>query len=280
VLPSFNLVYQSGARTNLRFAYGRSLNRPEFRELSPFTFVEVTGGRSVVGNPELEQATLDSYDFRWETFPRGGEVLAASVFFKLIDQPIERIIQPTTELRTSFVNADQATLWGIELEVRRSLEVLAPSLKWWSANLNYAYINSEVTVGEQQLSVVTNTERPLEGQSDQVANVALQFLQPEWGSMVRLLASFSGERLTDVGAFGLPDIYESAYTAVDLVFSQRVDRLLRGLEVKVAGSNLFDRETRIHPGQRGAAQLRSRPHVQSQSRLLTILSSLPRARRR
>lgn len=238
VLPSLNFVYQAGPRTNLRLGYGRSLNRPEFRELSPFSFVEVTGGRSVAGNPDLEEATLDSFDVRWETFPTGGEVIAASLFYKRIDQPIERIIQPTTELRTSFVNADSATLWGAELEFRRSLASITPMLDFWSVNVNYAYIHSDVQVGAQQLAVVTNLERPLEGQSDQTANVALQFFHPVRGTMVRLLGSYVGDRLADVGAYGLPDIYEAAYTSVDAVVSQQL--FLPGFELKLAATNLFD----------------------------------------
>jgi len=247
VLPSLNVVYQLQPRTNLRFGYGRSLNRPEFRELSPFTFIEVAGGRSVAGNPELKQATLDSYDVRWETFPSNGEVIAASAFYKKISQPIERIVQPTTDFRTSFVNADAATLYGIELEFRRSLEALLPSLEHWSVNVNYAYIQSDVTVGEHQFSVVTNTDRPLEGQSDQVANVALQFLQPQWGTMFRVLGGYNGERLTEVGAFGLPDIYESSYLSLDVVLSQSLS-FAKGLEVKLAGSNLLDEKREFTQG--------------------------------
>ncbi|MFZ2493245.1 MAG: outer membrane beta-barrel protein [Thermoanaerobaculia bacterium] len=239
LLPSINVVRQLASRTNLRFAYGRSLNRPEFRELSPFTFTEVAGGRSVSGNPELEQATLDSYDLRWETFPGAGDVLAASAFYKRIDKPIERIIQPTSDFRQSFVNADTATLWGLELELRQSLGKIAPALERWSVNANFAHIKSNVTVGAHQLSVVTNTERPLEGQSDNVGNLALQFYQPEWGTMFRVLGSYSGERLTDVGAFGLPDIYESSYASFDMVVSQSLAPWVPGLEVKLAGSNLL-----------------------------------------
>jgi TonB dependent receptor/Carboxypeptidase regulatory-like domain/TonB-dependent Receptor Plug Domain len=246
ILPSLNVVYQIGSRTNLRLGYGRSVNRPEFRELSPFSFVEVTGGRSVAGNPDLEEATLDSFDVRWETFPTGGEVIAASLFYKRIDQPIERIIQPTTELRTSFVNADSATLWGAELEFRRSLAGLTPMLDLWSINVNYAYIHSDVQVGAQQLAVVTNLERPLEGQSDQTANVALQFFHPDRGTMVRLLGSFVGDRLADVGAYGLPDIYEAAYTSVDAVISQQM--LLPGFELKLAATNLFDESREFAQG--------------------------------
>jgi len=257
VLPSLNVVYQAGSQTNLRFAYGRSLNRPEFRELSPFAFVEVSGGRSVSGNPDLKQATLDGFDARWERFPTPSEVVAASVFYKRIGQPIERVIQPTTELRTSFVNAESATLWGAELEFRRSLESFSPSLRRFSVNMNYAYINSDVRVGEQLLSVATNLERPLEGQSDQVGNVALQFLQPEWGMMVRLLANHAGARLTDVGAYGLPDIYEAAATTFDAVISQSLNGFGPGVELKLGATNLFD--TAREFTQQGATQRRYQP---------------------
>jgi outer membrane receptor protein involved in Fe transport len=240
VLPSLNVIYQLAPQTNLRFGYGRSLNRPEFRELSPFAFIEVAGGRSVAGNPDLEQATLDGFDFRWETFPHSGEVIAASAFYKKIDKPIERIIQPTSDLRQSFVNADNATLWGVELEFRRSLEIVSPLLHLWSVNLNYANIHSDVTVGEHQFSVVTNTDRPLEGQSDQTANVALQFYHPQWGTMLRFLGSYNGERLAEVGAFGLPDIYEAATKSFDVVISQSIGNFVKGVELKLAGTNLLN----------------------------------------
>jgi TonB-dependent receptor len=242
LLPSLNVVYALQPKTNLRFAYGRSVNRPEFRELSPFVFTEVAGGRSVAGNPELAQATLDSYDVRWETFPASGEVIAASAFYKQIHKPIERIVQPSGDYRLSFVNADQAALYGIELEFRRSLTRL------WSINANYAHIESDVAVGEHQFAVVTNTERPLEGQSDNVLNLALQFDQPQWGTMLRILGSYSGERLTEAGAFGLPDVYESSFTSVDVVFSQSLGPLARGLEVKLAGTNLFDEKRQFVQG--------------------------------
>lgn len=247
VLPSLNLVYALQPRTNLRLAYGRSVNRPEFRELSPFAFTEVAGGRSVAGNPELVQAVLDSFDARWETFPSSGEVIAASIFYKQIANPIERIVQPTSDYRLSFVNADSATLYGFELEFRRSLESLLPALRLWSVNANYARIKSDVSVGQHQFSVVTNTDRPLEGQSDNVANLALQFYHPRWGTMFRILGAFSGERLAEAGAFGLPDTYESSFTSFDAVFSQGLAPW-RGLEVKLAGTNLFDEKRHFTQG--------------------------------
>ncbi len=248
LLPSLNVVYQAAPRTNVRVAYGRSLNRPEFRELSPFAFTEVAGGRSVAGNPDLEQATIDGVDLRWEHFPRDGEVVAASVFFKKIDQPIERIVQPTSDFRQSFVNADSADLWGLELELRRSLDVVLPALHHWSVNANFTYVDSKVVVGEHNLSVVTNAERALEGQSDMVGNLAVQFYHPQWGTMFRVLGSYTGSRLADVGARGLPDIFEEPFTSFDVVVSQCLGPFARGLEVKLAGKNLLGEERQYTQG--------------------------------
>ena len=41
LLPAFSVVYRLDNDMNLRGGYGRTLNRPEFRELSPFEFTDV-----------------------------------------------------------------------------------------------------------------------------------------------------------------------------------------------------------------------------------------------
>jgi len=247
-LPSLNVIYQLRPDTNLRLAASRTVNRPELRELSPFAFVEVTGGKSVAGNPDLKQARIDAVDLRWEMFPAPAEVVAFSVFYKELTNPIERIIQPTTELRTSFVNARSATLAGAEVEYRRSLGVIASALQSWTVNLNYAYVNAEVDVGVHNFSVITNTSRPLEGQSKHAGNLAIQYFQPRWGTLLRLLYNFTGKRIYEVGAYGLPDIYEGDFGKFDLVLSQSLQRLAQGLELKLTGTNLLNAERKFTQG--------------------------------
>ena len=68
VLPGFNLVYALSDRSNLHAGYSHTVNRPEFRELAPFEFTDVVGGRAVVGNPNLERALIRNVDLRIETF--------------------------------------------------------------------------------------------------------------------------------------------------------------------------------------------------------------------
>lgn len=242
VLPALNLVYLLSGSSNIRFALSRTLNRPEFRELAPFEFADVVGGRSVVGNPELKRALIDGFDARWEWFPSAGEVVAASAFIKRIDSPIERIVIPTAQQSLSFANTESARLVGGELEYRRSLAVLSDRLRWWALNANYSYVDSSVTIGDIRISRLTNTKRSLMGQSDHVVNLAVQFFQPAWGTLVRALYNFSSERITEVGALGLPDTYEQPFHSVDLVFSQDLNGLARGLSLKLKASNLLDEE--------------------------------------
>lgn len=249
LLPAVNLTYALSSRTNVRLAASRTVNRPEFRELSPFAFVEITGGRSVVGNPRLRRSLLDAAELRWETFPNPGEVMAASVFFKRILQPIERIIQPTTELRSSWINAKEAELKGVELEYRRSLGIIAPWLSNFQINTNYAFVDSEVEVPAQALSVVTSTHRPLQGQARHVFNWILEYYHPRWETMARVLFNFNGRRLSEVGAYRLPDIYEEDSGTWDVLIRQHLRRLLPGLEVTLAGTNITNEKEKFVQGQ-------------------------------
>ena len=69
-LPGLNVRYRLTERMNLRFAASRTITRPDFRELAPFEFTDFVGGRTILGNPELERTQIDNFDFRWETSHR------------------------------------------------------------------------------------------------------------------------------------------------------------------------------------------------------------------
>lgn len=214
-LPAVNLVYQLTSEMNLRGGYSRTLNRPEFRELSPFEFTDVVGGRAVVGNPDLVRALIDNIDLRWEWFLSPGEVLAASVFYKDFTNPIERVVEPTAQLRTSFTNALGAVNKGFELEARKTLG------ENFAVNLNYTYVQSEIDLQREVGQVQTSLVRPLMGQSPSVVNAQLVYSAPSLELDARVLFNYAGRRITDVGSLGLPDIYEEGRSQVDLVVSKR-----------------------------------------------------------
>ena len=227
LFPSANLVYAVTPQSNLRVGVSQTANRPEFRELAPFEFTDVVGGRASVGNPNLQQALIRNVDVRYEIFPRAEEVVAASVFYKDFDSPIERILEPTANIRTSYTNADRARNVGIELEARKRLA------SWFYAGANYSFIDSTVTLSPAAAQVQTSLDRPLAGQSKHLVNVMAEGRFGE--SSLRVLWNVVGDRITDVGASGLPDIYQEGRSQLDLVYAQRI---FRRLTLRLSADNL------------------------------------------
>jgi hypothetical protein len=68
LLPSVNITYNFTEKSLLRLAYGKTLNRPEFRELAPFSFYDFVNNRTVSGNPALKNADINNFDFRYEFY--------------------------------------------------------------------------------------------------------------------------------------------------------------------------------------------------------------------
>jgi outer membrane receptor protein involved in Fe transport len=215
VLPGLNLIYSLSGAQNLRFGYSRTVNRPEFRELAPFEFTDVVGGRATVGNPDLTRALISNYDVRWEWFPRSSEVIAASFFYKDFQDPIERTVQATAQLRTSYANAEAATNLGFEIEARKQL---GPNLV---VSTNYTYVDSDIEIGRGTAEVQTSTSRPLAGQSGNVFNAIAEFLVPRFDFSARVLFNYFDDRIVDVGSLGLPDIIEEGRESLDVVAIKR-----------------------------------------------------------
>ncbi len=237
VLPGVNAVYALSDRTNVRAGYSHTVNRPEFRELAPFEFTDVVGGRAVVGNPGLERALIRNVDARLETFPGAGEVFAISMFYKDFTNPIERIVEPTSQLRTSYTNALGARNTGVELEARRAFGR-------FTGSVNYTYVDSQIELEEVAGQVQTSLDRPLAGQSANVFNLSLDMDLPELGSSVRVLYNYFDDRIVDVGSVGLPDIYEEGRGILDAVFTRRFD----SLSLRASFDNLLDSEHRFTQG--------------------------------
>ena len=242
LFPSVNFVYAATTEQNLRIGYSQTVNRPEFREVSPFEFTDVVGGRAVVGNPNLRQSLIQNFDARWEWFPGAEEVISASFFYKQFDDPIERIVQPTAQLRTSFTNADTAQNAGLELEVR---SLVGPFVL---VGANYTYVDSTVTLSPAERQVQTSLTRPLAGTSANLFNALLEVRGLGFSS--RLLWNYFDDRVSDVGSLGLPDIIEKGRQSLDLVFSKRWDLA----SIKVALSNLTDQDYLYTQGTNGPTQ--------------------------
>ena len=228
VFPAVNLVQSIGADSKIRLSYSTTVNRPEFRELAEFEFTDVIGNRAVKGNPNLNRALIQNVDGRWEMFTGGRSVLAASVFYKYFDKPIDRVVIAAANPIVTFQNSDHARNFGIELEAGHQLT------KNFFVNANYTFVDSKITLLADQRTVQTSLERPLAGQSKNLFNLTTEFAAG--GFSTRLLFNYLGDRISDVGANKAPDIIEEGRGALDLVFAQRI----RGLGIRLTLENLTD----------------------------------------
>ncbi len=218
-LPAANLIYQASGRQNIRFGYSRTVNRPDFRELSPFEFTNVVGGYSTVGNPDLQRATIDNFDIRWEYFPKGNQIVAVSYFYKKFKDPIEQIYRPTaSELRQSFLNVDGAVNQGVELELRKNLAFAGSALRQFMVGTNLTFVDSDVNIPVDRFPQLTSRNRPLVGQSRFIYNIIAEWARPSWRSSARFYVNSVSRRLTDVGTFQLPDVYQERNTFLDFVY--------------------------------------------------------------
>ena len=244
-LPGMNVTYRLTERMNLRLAASRTITRPDFRELAPFEFTDFVGGRTVLGNPDLERTQIDNFDFRWETFPQIGGILAVSAFYKRFQKPIEQIVQPQAEVRITYENAEGANNYGLELEARQNLGVLTEALRKFSINTNAALISSQVVLPED-VGIQTSSERPLQGQCPYIVNVSIGFEDPNWGISSAIAYNIFGRRLSEVGNHGVPDVYEQPRGQLDASFSRTVANYFK---FSVSAKNLLDPDVHFKQGE-------------------------------
>lgn len=243
VLPALNLIYAVGPTVNLRTGYSYTLARPTFRELAPILYYDFVRRRSVSGQPALDETRIHNLDARAEWFPGDSEVLAASVFYKRFEDPIERKIVSVGQRDVSFENSKGADNYGVELEARTTLGHLSPALSAFRAGFNLTLTQSQIELRDGSLQ--TNQKRPLQGQSPYVLNLNLGWTREQSGTEVSLLYNVFGRRISDVGIQGVPDVYELPFHRVDLALSQR---LPGGTQLKLTATNLLDRSVVLEQG--------------------------------
>ena len=216
--PGVNVIYQLTPRQNARVSYSRTVSRPDFRELSPFDFNDVLGGFVVQGNPNLKRAIVNNFDARWESFPGGSQIIAVSFFIKKFTNPIEQTILPSNDLRQTFVNAAGANNLGLEFEFRKSLGSIHKRFKDFSFTSNFTFVDSNIDIKPENAGVVTSQSRPLLGQSRYIYNAIGEWKRPTWNSQARFYSNYVSRRISGVGTFGLPDIYQEGNTFLDFVY--------------------------------------------------------------
>ncbi len=228
-LYSANLIYSINEKSNLRVAASRTLARPNMRELAPFEQFDTKNGFFNIGNPNLQRTLIDNYDIRYELYPNLGELIAVSLFYKNFTNPILRTFSPTATIpELGYLNIDNATVFGAELEVRKNLGFLGKFMEHFNVATNFALIRSEYKIPEAEINAsrtidpaYDQTTRPFQGQAPYIANAMLSYVDVERGWESAISFNVSGRRLFNISLAAVPDVYEERFPLLNYTLTKR-----------------------------------------------------------
>ncbi len=244
VLPSLVVNFRATDRHVLRLSASQTLSRPEYREQAEVGYRDVLGGENIIGNSALRRTLIQNADLRWEFYPAAGEVFSLGFFGKRFDDPIERVYLATSGTRViTFVNAESATNFGAELEVRAGLDRITGFLAPFSVFSNATFMRSSVQLSAVQQA--TQEERSMVGQAPYVVNAGLSFTPAGSSVSATILFNRVGRRVYSASELPLPLTYEEARTGLD--FSLRTP-LFGGIAAKIDAKNLLDSEYLLRQG--------------------------------
>lgn len=239
LFPFVSSTWIMNESNQFRFNFSETATRPDFKELSPAQFKDPVLNRNVIGNPDLVVGKITHYDLRWDKYFSPGEFVSVSFFYKEFENPIEITILPGSSRIISYQNADAAENAGIELEVYKDFSFINERFANYYISANYAYIDSEIQLNTDGPSGQTNNTRPLQGQSPYVVNLQMGYDNQDRGISASLLFNQFGERISEAGTSGRPDIYEQPFNQVDFVYTHKFSKNWK-LSLKV--KNLLDDE--------------------------------------
>jgi len=241
ILPSASASRQMTEKAQLRASYSSTVNRPEFRELAPFSFYDFSFNNVLSGNDSLRVATIQNMDLRYEFYPSPSEIISVGAFYKRFTDPIEMFFLPGAgsggTRNFTFGNANSATSVGAEVEARKLMSTWFESgvLSRVGFMLNAAYIVTEVDLGAQAAG--QKQQRPLMGQSPYIVNAGLYYQDTDRKLQGSVLYNVIGPRLFAVGTYGTPDIYEMPRNVIDVSVTKGIGKRF---ELKLAAQDILN----------------------------------------
>ncbi|SDH07747.1 TonB-dependent receptor [Pedobacter terrae] len=241
VLPSVNYTYSINEKSNFRVSGSRTVSRPELRELAPFTFYDFVSQTSTLGNPMLKRGTINNADLRYELYPKAGEAITFSLFYKDFNNAIEQTLDEggTPERRqVNYLNIGKAYSFGAEVDIRKRFDFISETgffndLTFFA---NLSYIKSEV-----KLNTIGLNARPLQGQSPYLINAGLQYANEPTGLTFTGLYNRVGQRIAFVGNTLIPNIWENSRDVVDFQVSKKL--LKNKAELKLNAGDIFNQKS-------------------------------------
>lgn len=217
---SSNLTYKINDKHIVRASYGKTVNRPEFREIAPFAFVDFQRFATVYGNDTLTNSYIHNFDLRYEWYPTESEIISVGFFYKIFRNPIEMLLYPGSN-GWEYIpfNTASSESKGIELDIRKRFSELEQAdnlfryLKKITILFNASLIESKVS---SDYNFTRDKNRPMVGQSPYIINAGLYYQNDKNRTMVSLMYNRIGERILAIGSQEFPNTWEMPRNSLDI----------------------------------------------------------------
>lgn len=220
--PNLHALWKLDAQDQLRASVARTVRRPNFVDLVPFSIED--DDEFFVGNPQLEAETAIGYDLGFERrFARQQGIVGINLFYRDVSDVIE-VVQIAENTESPANNGD-GTVWGVELDSSLPLAMLGlPSVSVYG---NYTYLKSEIADPN------TGVDRRFNKQPIYVANIGFSHKLP-W----RITYGASFQRQGKAQEYAADEIVDVEYDGNLEAFVEY--RINDSLAIKLNGSNLLD----------------------------------------
>lgn len=252
LLPMLHLKYAFNENANLRAAYTRTFNRPNFSDLAPGESIDNSKSPVTItkGNSELKPAFSNNFDLMGEYYFNNIGLLSGGVFYKQVKDVIftDRSLyddKGTTYAVTQARNLKDAKLFGVEGGINKRLDFLPGFLSGLGVELNYTYIHSEVEVPRTTTATPVSDKTSLPNQSKHLFNSILFYERN--GVMVRLAGNYRGASVETINQQLGKDFYGWTDKNFTLDASATVT-VARNLRVFVELNNLTNERLRSYMG--------------------------------
>lgn len=221
--PSLHMLYRLSSNDNLRASIAKTVKLPRLDQLSSSTDSSLDRNDirhpDITGNQNLTEEKALSYELRYEHFFENKGIASIGGFYRTIDDKIENITRwnfATSRYVQSPENAGQGSLWGLELELKKSLNVYVDGLGMFA---NATLQDSSLT------NTATGTNRPIKQTSNFLYNLGLDHTVKEYRFTY-------GAAYRYVGGYDDPEEYslsqsQKGYGALDLYASKRLNKTFK-----------------------------------------------------
>lgn len=262
-LPTLNVRYALNDSQNLRASVSKTISTPEFKEMAPYVYEGVT--ERVGGNPDLlgwqdgvsyinvkdvSYSDILNFDLKYEWFMGNGQIVSFAGFAKQIKNPVNLVVaNDATGTQRYFRTGDKASVYGLELELRKHILFNADEQAILTTGFNATYMHTEQdlfsTISGTYSTSFARSKDQLEGASPFLLNADLSY-NATFGKSIKstfnVVANYYSDRIYALGSGQLGNKIEKGFTALDFIWKNRIGD---NIELNFTAKNLLNPDLQI-----------------------------------